>query len=81
MSFQLIKETWPRARKEHRCIWCHEQIVPGEVHCHSVSTYCGDFQYMRLHRECCEAASEFVKNSRDDEFDPGSFKRGTCEER
>lgn len=51
MSYQLIRESWPIARKGHLCIWCGESIQIGEKHRHEISTYDG-FQDHRWHTEC-----------------------------
>ena len=31
MSYQLIRETFPVARKQHRCIWCGEVRVERTI--------------------------------------------------
>ena len=49
MSYQLIKETEPTARKSYRCIWCAEKILKGEKHVHESSKYDGSFQDHRWH--------------------------------
>lgn len=58
MSYQLIKETFPVARKQHRCIWCGESIVTGEKYCHEISKY-DDLQNHHWHLECHTDAAEY----------------------
>jgi len=69
MSYSLIKETWPVARKRHKCIWCGESILPSEKHRHEISNYCGELQDHRWHAECDEAAGEHFSNG-EEEFAP-----------
>lgn len=79
MSYQLICETKPKARKEYPCIWCVEKIQKGEVHIHEISKYCGDLQDHRWHPECRLAATKFFHESKEEEFEPGVCKRGSTE--
>lgn len=58
MSYQLIKETFPVARKQHRCIWCGEAILIGEKHRHEISKF-DELQDHRWHVECQEASTEY----------------------
>jgi hypothetical protein len=69
----------PKARKRHRCVWCGEWIEVGETHVRAVGVYYGDFQSDRFHDECDKASRDFFREN--EEFDPGSFKRGTCDEK
>lgn len=57
MSYSLIKETWPVARKQHRCIWCGEAIEVGLKHRHEISRY-DELQDFRWHLECSEDAQQ-----------------------
>lgn len=81
MSYQLLSETKPKARKPYRCIWCPEQIAKGEVHVHEVSKYEGEFQDHRWHPECKAASDEFFRKFGEEEFEAHACKRGTMEER
>lgn len=56
--YQLIKETFPVARKTYKCIWCGEPIVIGEKHCHEISKF-DELQDHRWHLECHRAATEY----------------------
>jgi len=80
MSYQLLSETEPVARKEYHCIWCPEKILKGEKHIHESSKYDGDFQDHRWHFECIKASARFFKESGEEEFTPHACKRGSCEE-
>lgn len=63
MSYQLIQETFPMARKPHRCIWCGEPILVAEKHRHEISKY-DELQDFRWHLECDgEAAGYFADGS------------------
>lgn len=80
MSYELLSETKPVARKQYRCIWCPENILKGERHIHECSKYEGDFQDHRWHLECHKAASTFFSEYGEPDFPPRSFRRGTMEE-
>jgi hypothetical protein len=81
MSYQLISKTLPEARKEHKCIWCGEQILIGEIHVKEVGEYDGEFQSNRYHNECHNAAHEYFKESNDDCFSPYDNKHGSTIEK
>lgn len=80
MSYQLLSETEPVARKEYHCIWCPEKILKGEKHVHESSKYDGDFQDHRWHLECKKASDSFFRKYGEEEFMPHACKRGTDEE-
>lgn len=80
MSYLLLSETKPVARKEYRCIWCPEKILKGEKHLHERSKYDGRFQDHRWHPECREAADLFFREYGEEHFFPHDCKRGTSEE-
>jgi len=80
MSYRCLGETWPRARKEHRCIWCGQSICVGETHCHERSIYDGEFQNHRWHRECHEAGRDTANfEGGSFEFDPYTNNRGAVQ--
>ena len=81
MSYQLLSQTFPKARKTYACIWCGEPILKGEVHEKYAGTYCREFQSSRFHKECAEAQTDYYHENGDAEFSPGDFKRGTTEEK
>jgi hypothetical protein len=70
------------ARKEHRCIWCPEKILPKETYAVETCIFEGDFQSNKYHPECLKACKEMArKEDRDFDFSEHEFKRGTTEER
>jgi len=79
MSYQLLSTSSPVARKNHNCIWCGEPIEKGLKHERQVIIFEGDFQMNRFHVECGQASAKYFED--DSEFIPGSFKRGTAEEK
>lgn len=81
MSYQLLSETQPIARKDYPCVWCPETILKGFKYVREVSKYDGWFQDHHWHPECYLAAKEFFREYGEDEFPPREFKRGTIEER
>ena len=74
MSYALLSETTPKARKEHQCIWCGEKILIGEKYRREKSAYDGSMQNHAWHIECdldCRAENgcgEF-------ELEPGGSER------
>ena len=73
MSYELIRESWPVARKPYKCIWCGERIPVGEQHRHEISKYDG-LQDHRWHRECHEDAAEYFRGG-EEEFSPYDNER------
>lgn len=63
--YELIKEKFVVARKEHRCIWCGERILVGEHHRHEISKYDG-LQDFRWHMECHAAAIEYFSGGEEE---------------
>lgn len=57
-GYTLLSESFPVARKQHRCIWCGESILPGEKYRDERSIFDGEFQYHKWHPECCDAAAK-----------------------
>ena len=77
MSYQLISEAHPVARKEYKCIWCGEKILKGEKYLYRFYKYEGDLNSGRMHLECEEA----MEGSNVESWEAGEFKRGTTESR
>lgn len=61
MSYTLLSESFPKARKEHRCIWCGQTIQIGEKYRREKSVYDGEFQDHKWHLECNEDSVEHFK--------------------
>jgi hypothetical protein len=79
MSYQLLSETTPVARKQYSCMWCVERIKIGEKHVHEVSKYDGEFQDHRWHPECLDVCREYILESGEDTFEAHECKRGSQE--
>lgn len=60
MNYALIRESFPVARKVHRCIWCGESIAVGEKHRHEISKFY-DMQDFRWHLECNEDSVKYFE--------------------
>lgn len=73
MGFELLSLTEPIARKQHRCQWCRERILPGEKYVRYTGIYDG-FQSTAMHPECFEAMGRF--DSDDDELPMETMERG-----
>lgn len=81
MSYEIIRQSQPKARKVYRCTWCGEDILKGEKHHYNVGNYEGDFQESRYHDDCNTAAVKYFIDDPGGCFDPMSFERGTLRER
>ncbi len=73
-QFSLLQR---KAAKPHRCIWCGEAILPGEVYEEQRGIFEGKHQLNRWHLECSAAFSEDVAQGGDTEFIPYSYERPT----
>lgn len=74
-GYTLLGETFPVARKRHRCIWCGESILPGEKYRRERSVYDGSMQDHKWHVECDAAFVEDLNDGGDQEFIPYSAER------
>lgn len=61
MYFWRLSLTFPKARKDYRCIWCGGEIPKGYYHLKEAAIFEGDFQSTRWHGECMKAAEEIAK--------------------
>lgn len=75
MSYALLSETTPKARKEHRCIWCAETILEGERYRREKSIYDGNMQNHAWHLECSEAAIDEFNEAPEEDFAAGDNER------
>lgn len=79
MSFTLLSERTPKARKMYDCDWCGEFIEKGEKYFAYTGVMNGDFQYTKMHLECGDAMNRDIKDSGvgcDYEFEPRRQKKG-----
>lgn len=51
---QFYAESFPHARKPHRCCECSAPIEPGEKHLYARGKWDGDFSIQRQHMLCRE---------------------------
>lgn len=75
MSYALLRDSWPIARKKHRCIWCGEFILVGEKYRREQSVYDGEFQNHAWHPECNTDAQDYFLEFGDEEFSAYSAER------
>jgi hypothetical protein len=75
MSWTLLSETRPIARKSHRCIWCGQGIAPGEQYLNVRGVYEGDMQNQHWHPECAQAQQQEGRETDDWEFESHSNER------
>lgn len=55
---QTLRESKPKARKEHKCDFCCEKIKKGEVYNSQTNVYDGDIYVWKTHKKCSEIAAE-----------------------
>jgi hypothetical protein len=66
----------PKARKMHRCVWCGEQIDPGETYVLNKGVYDNRMQSTKWHAECDTAGCDWFYQTREDEIPVGQMGRG-----
>jgi len=79
MSYDLISKTTPRARKDHRCIWCGGTIEKGHKYIRERSTYNGEFQNHAWHEVCFVSFCDSPEI--EGEFDAYCMAKGGLEHR
>ena len=76
LSYEEIRASHHKAKKEYPCEWCNEKILVGEKYLSRVYRFEGDFNAGRMHLEC----EQGMKNSSYDAvlegWYPGEFNRG-----
>jgi hypothetical protein len=60
MNFVTIANETRKARKQHRCIWCGEPILPGETYAYVRGVFEGDPQSNHYHQECDKACDAWA---------------------
>ena len=81
MSYTLLSEAHPKARKDHQCIWCGQTILKGTVYRSERSVYDGSMQNHKWHMECDLDARSYFKGSFEEDFDAGAADRPPMEPR
>ena len=79
MSYTLLSDSEPAARKRHRCSWCGQRIEAGSVYTRTVGIHDGDFQVGKFHPECDAAATEEFRLDPGFEYLPYDNERPTKE--
>lgn len=72
MSDHHRAATRPRARKEHRCIYCGGPIIVGEQYAQQTGFYDGAAYRNRFHEECYGDCADEYSDAGDCEFTPYS---------
>ena len=75
MSYKLLSNTTPKAKKEHKCIWCSDKILIGERYNREKSVWDGNMQNHAWHLECLQDCKNETINSSNFEFSPGEYNR------
>lgn len=75
MSYTLLEEKIRTAKKQHKCIWCGQKIIIGDLYLDERSVYDNHLQVHRWHVECNEDAKEQNRNDFEWEFMPGENDR------
>lgn len=70
MSYALLSESRPKARKDHICIWCGQSIPKGTVYYAERSVFDGEMQNHHWHLECIEFAHVYFTGESEWEFEP-----------
>lgn len=74
MSYQLLSDSHPKARKDHLCIWCGQKIPAGTVYYAERSVFDGEMQNHHWHEECKDAADDYF-SAGEEEFCPYDNER------
>jgi hypothetical protein len=77
VTYALLSESFPVARKQHRCIWCGEAIPVGEKYRRERSVYDGNLQNFAWHPECAQDQQDELAAGGDAEFMQYSAERAT----
>ncbi|MDR0905782.1 MAG: hypothetical protein LBN00_06375 [Oscillospiraceae bacterium] len=62
MSYELFRESFPTAKKEHKCELCGEAVQKGTRYRVRIGTFDGDFFTEKLHLECAGVLDDFVND-------------------
>lgn len=75
MTYVMLSETSPVARKDHRCIWCGENIPKGSKYVAERSVFDGEMQNHHWHVECIADCRRSNDEEYEDEFTPFENER------
>lgn len=72
----ILRETYPTAKKEHRCEFCCEKIAIGQKYVRQTNVYDGIMYDFITHQECREVARELsmYDDCGDEGLDGESFR-------
>ena len=59
MSWIFLRQSEVKARKEHKCLCCGEEILVGEKYIERVGTDEKDIISMKMHKECENESSRW----------------------
>ena len=68
MGFDPLSEFEPKARKIHKCEWCHQDIIAGEKYYRYSGICDGVMQSTAMHLDCRDAMHRDVDDSGDYEY-------------
>ena len=70
-----------KARTEHKCIWCGEQIHPGDTYVRW-ACFDGGVGIVKIHPECQKAWGKIREKDKDFElYQYGRFEHGSAEKK
>lgn len=82
MSYTHLSSSRPRAAKTYPCDWCWERIEAKTEYVKVCGVDGREFCASRYHPECHAAAQQAIEESGGFlEWTPGTFRRGSTEER
>ena len=76
----MLKLKFQKAKVKHRCCWCDEWTEAGKHRWYRSYVFQGDFQQDYMHEECMYAMADSDRESLEDGWSPGQFKRGKTAE-
>lgn len=76
MSYTELQSRYVVGRDWHRCSWCDGRIEKGEKQRYRAYVFQGEFTTDRMHLDCEVAMKKSSRESLEDGWMPGEFKRG-----
>ena len=68
MSLEFYSSKTQKAKKNHECYLCHQQIAAGEAYIRNAGKYEGDFFDLKFHLPCENLVQKFVDGQCEEEF-------------